>query len=184
MKRKKSIACVLVLIAFVALTPLLVYGPSVTVASVNLGISVTTSPLSSKSDGYYLVQPPIFDVVLDYAMVDLTSLNAYQYLATRLTESTSVSGDFDPAGAVVEITMTFSLTTPSDQILVFTLNPISGQGVGEKHIQVMLGPEAGILESGEFHLSITITVVVTPPGFTDPVLNLDLAPVDLTFDIP
>ncbi len=184
MNRKKSIACVLVLIALVALTPLLIYGPMVTVASVNLGISITTSPLSSKSNDNYLVQPPIYGVALDYSMVDITALNGYQYLATRITGVTSLSGDFDPAGAIVEITMTFDLTTPSGQSFVFTLNPISGQGVGEKHIQVILGPESGISELGEFHLSITITVVVTPPGFTDPVLNLDLAPVDLTFDIP
>ena len=184
MNRKKSIACVLVLIALVALTPLLIYGPAVTVASVNLGISITTSPTSSKSTDYYLVQPPTFGVALDYASVDITALNGYQYLATRLTGTTSLSGDSDPAGAIVEITITFNLTTPSEQSLIFTLNPISSQSVGEKHIQVILGPEAGISEPGEFSLSITITVVVTPPGFTDPVINLDLAPVDLTFDIP
>ena len=184
MNRKKSIACVLGLIALVALTPLLVYGPIVTVASVNLGLSITTSTVSSKSNDYNFVQPPIFGVALDYANVDITALNGYQYLATRLTGATSLSGDHDPAGAIVEITMTFDLTTPGGQNLAFTLNPITGLGDGEKHIQVILGPEAGISEPGEFHLSITITIVVTPPGFTDPVLNLNLAPVDLTFDIP
>ena len=184
MNRKKSIACVAVLIALVALTPLLLYGPIVTTASVNLGISITTGLTSSKSTDDNFLQPPVFDVSLDYAQVDITALNGYQYLATRLTGATSLTGDSNPVGAVVEITMVFNLTTPSNQNLLFTLNPLSGQGVGEKHIQVILGPESGISEAGEFHLSITITVVITPPGFTDPVLNLDLAPVDLTFDVP
>jgi len=183
MNGKKFIAIGLILIAVVALAPLLIYGPVVTEASVELGLSITSTPITAKSDNYYL-QPPTFGVALDYATVDVTSVNAYQHLANRLTGTTTLIETSNPAEAFVTIVITFNLTTPSNQSLIFTMNPITGSGVGEKQLRTQLGPEEGIRESGEFHLTITITVSITPPGFTDPIVDLNLGPVTRSFTVP
>jgi hypothetical protein len=114
----------------------------------------------------------------------VTSVNAYQHLANRLTGITTLTEPSNPAEAFVTIVITFNLTTPSNQSLIFTMNPITGSGVGEKQLRTQLGPEEGIRESGEFHLTITITVSITPPGFTDPVVDLNLGPITRSFTVP
>lgn len=183
MNGKKILAIGLILVAVVALAPLLIYGPFVTEARVELGLTITSTPVPAKSDNHYL-QPPTFGVALDYATVDVTSVNAYQHLANRLTGMSTLIESSNPAEAFVTIVITFNLTTPSNHNLLFTMNPITGSSVGEKQIRTQLGPEEGVRESGEFHLTITITVSITPPGFTTPIVDLNLGPVTRSFTVP
>jgi len=182
MSRKKAAIIAIILVAAVALAPLALFGPFVSVATVDLALTVSSAPATKQN--LQVVQPFSFDVSLDHATVNVGTMTAYHYLATRLTGTIHTAEDGNPAGAIVQITITLNLTTPTNHSLVFTLNPVTGHGVGSKRVQIMLGPEEGLREHGEFHLTITIHVMVTPPGFSEPVVDLTLEPVNRTFTVP
>ncbi len=183
LKKKAGIVLVIVLAALVIL-PIAIYGTNVDVAQVSLGLSVS-SPLATASlSDIDSKQAPVFNVGLTDVDVDVTTMNPYEYMLARNTGRTQVSGDDDQEGAIVEITITFNLTTPANTSLVFVLTPGSLRGTGAKEVMTLLGPEDGLTTGGEFHLTITIAVKVTPPGFDNPVVDLTLEPVSRTFTVP
>ncbi len=184
MSKTKAGIIVIVILAGLALVPIALYGTEVEVAYVSFGLSVD-SPLSTTGfSGLDMLQIPAFTAGLSNVEVDVDTMNPYEYMLARNTNRTQVSGADTTGVAFVEISITFNLTTPSNQSLVFVLTPGSGQGTGDRNIVTLLGPEDGLTISGTFHLSITITVKVTPPGFDEPVVDLTLEPVNRTFTIP
>jgi len=184
MNKTKAGMIFVVIVAALALTPIAIYGTEVDVAQVSFNLSVD-SPLSTASlSDLESLQIPSFTANLSNVEIGVSSMNPYEYILTRNTARTQVSGETNEGEAIVEITITFNLTTPSNTNVVFVLTPGSDQGTGDRNIVTLLGPEDGITTEGEFHLKITITVKITPPGFNEPVVDIALNPVDLTFTIP
>ena len=95
----------------------------------------------------------------------------------EVTEGESSGSD------VVEITITFELTTPNGKTLSFEFSPGEMAGTGEKTMNVLLDPEDLNGEVGTFHISITITILVTPPASQAPALEKTITAVDRTFEI-
>jgi len=183
MNKTKGGIILVVIVAALALTPIAIYGTEVDVAQVSFDLSIdSTSTAVALSDLEYL-QLPIFNAGLSNVQIDVSSMNPYEYALARNTARTQVSNEEDVSEALVEISITFNLTTPSGNSLIFELTPGS-IGTGDISFVTLLGPEDGISIEGEFHLQITITVVVTPPGFDNPVVDITLDPVDLTFTVP
>jgi len=184
MNKTKAGIILVVIVAALALTPIAIYGTEVDVAQVSFDLSVD-SPLSTASlSDLESLQIPSFTAGLSNVEIDVSSMNPYEYILIRNTARTQVSGEANEGEAIVEITITFNLTTPSNTNVVFVLTPGSDQGTGDRNIVTLLGPEDGITTDGEFHLKITITVRITPPGFDEPVVDIVLDPVDMTFTIP
>lgn len=184
MNKTKAGIILVVIVAALALTPIAIYGTEVEVAQVSFDLSVD-SPLSTASlSDLESLQIPSFIAGLSNVEIDVSSMNPYEYILTRNTARIQVSGEANEGDAIVEITITFNLTTPSNTNVVFVLTPGSDQGTGDRNIVTLLGPEDGITTEGEFHLKITITVRITPPGFDAPVVDITLDPVDMTFTIP
>jgi len=184
MNKTKGGIILVVIVAALVLTPIAIYGTEVDVAQVNFDLSVDSTPTAVALSDLETLQLPIFTAGLSNVQIDVSSMNPYEYALARNTARTQVSSEEDVNGALVEITITFNLTTPSDNSLIFVLTPLSGQGTGDRNIAILLGPEDGISIEGEFHLRITITIVVTPPGFDNPLVDITLDPVDLTFTVP
>ena len=183
MNKTKGGIILVFLVAALALTPIAIYGTEVDVAQISFDLSVD-NPLSTASlADLDSLQIPSFIAGLSNVQIDVSSMNPYEYALARNTARTQVSSEEDGSGALVEITITFNLTTPSGDSLIFELTPGS-IGTGDTSFVTLLGPEDGISLEGDFHLRITITVVVTPPGFNEPVVDISLDPVDLTFTVP
>ena len=184
MNKTKGGIILVFLVAALALTPIAIYGTEVDVAQISFDLSVD-NPLSTASlADLDSLQIPSFIAGLSNVQIDVSSMNPYEYALARNTARTQVSSEEDGSGALVEITITFNLTTPSGDSLIFVLTPGSNMEAGDSSIVTLLGPEDGISLEGEFHLRITITVVVTPPGFDETVVDITLDPVDLTFTVP
>ncbi len=183
MSKAKAGTILIVIIAAIALVPIALYGTQVDVATVSLGLSVGGPLVSASSTGVNVLQIPSFTAGLSNAQVEVSSMNPYEYMAARNTARTQVVNEGDEGDTFVEITITFNLTTPSNNSLVFVLTPGRDQGTGDRTIQVLLGPEDGLTSEGEFYLSITITVKVTPPGFDQSVVDITLDPVNLMFSV-
>ncbi|MGV9102848.1 MAG: hypothetical protein ACOC3C_01870 [Candidatus Thorarchaeota archaeon] len=182
MNRKTAGVIVIVIIAAAAIAPIAIYGLEVDVASVSMGLNVGSGSLGSL--GVDSAQVPNFDVGLSQVEVDVGSMNSYQYVITGVTGRTEVNEENAEDGAIVDISIIFTLQTPSNHTIEITLEPGNAEGTGEKIVKTTLGPDEGIETSGEFHLSIVIMIKITPPGFDEPVLDLDLEPVNRTFTIP
>ena len=183
MNKTKGGIILVVLVATLALAPIAIYGTEVDVAQVSFDLSVGSTPTPAALADLESLQVPTFTAGLSNVHIDVGTMNSYEYLLARNTARTQVSGEEDVDGALVVITITFNLTTPSNNSLVFELTP-GNIGAGDTSVVTLLGPEDGLSTEGEFHLRITITVVVTPPGFDEPVVNIKLDPVDLTFTVP
>ena len=184
MSRTKAGIVLIVIVSVLVLTPIVLYGTEVDVAQLSFDLSVDSPlPTASLSDLQPL-QIPIFTAGLSNVKIDVSSMNPYDYMIARNTARTQVSDDGSDGEGLVEITITFNLTTPSNNSLVFSLTPGTDQGTGPRNIVTLLGPEDGLTTEGEFRLTITITVKVTPPGFSEPVVDILLDPVDLVFTVP
>jgi len=183
MNKAKGGIILVVIVAALALIPIAVYGTEVEVAQVSFDLSVDNTPTAAALSDLESLQLPIFTAGLSNVQIDVSSMNPYDYALARNTARTQVSSEEDASGALVEITITFNLTTPLGNSLIFVLTPGS-IGTGDISITTLLGPEDGVATEGEFHLEITISIVVTPPGFENPVVDIALDPVDLTFTVP
>ena len=117
-------------------------------------------------------------------IVNEKAMSAYEYVFSKLEGNVDVSEEENGGTDVVDILITFDLTTPSNNSLSFSFNPQGLEGQGLKKVMVSLGPDELDGEAGIFHLTITISITVTlPPPLSTPIQNLELTPVDLTFEI-
>jgi hypothetical protein len=191
MVSKKLIGDILIAvisISLVALIPVFMYGFTVNVAEVNMSI-MTTSSLTSSSvsietkDSYDLYDwgsgwdaPP---------QINEKAISSYEYVFDKLNGITEVSEGNSLGDNFVEIVITFNLTTPSNNSLIFSFEPQGLRGEGVKNIMVLLGPDELNRQTGTFYLRITISIrVVTPPPVDAVLLDIYLTPVELSFEIP
>ncbi len=177
---RKKIAVAIIAIAALALLPIAMYGTQVEVAKVSFSLSVGNFLAMS----YGPAQIPSFVAGISNAKVDVETMNPYQYIIARNTARTQTTTENVSGEDMVDITITFELRTPSNKTLTFTIATGSDQGVGTREVITMIGPEDGVSMTGTFYLTITITIKVTLPGDDHPVVNLDLDPVIISFEIP
>lgn len=181
--RGKIAAVVVIIVVVAAASPILLYGTQVQVANLDMGISVGSGGTASVTVGHQVLQIPSFIVGIERAAVSLRNISGYEYAMTRVTGITSSSGEGDSDGALVDIAITLSLRTPSNNTVEIRIEPGVQGGTGTKNVEVLLGPEEGIVGEGIFTLVITISIVVTPPGFSSPVIDKTLTPVNRTFTV-
>jgi len=194
MPSKKVIAGLLgvvIAISVVALIPVFMYGFSVNVAEIEMSIGLS-SPDSSSSDSsdsldtydsIELQQTSSYDLSNFDVVVNEKAISAYEYIFSKLDGKVDVSEEGNGGTDVVDILITFNLTTPSNNSLLFSFNPQGLKGQGLKKVMVSLGSDELDREAGTFHLTITIRIKVTPPTSDTPILDKVLTPVDLTFEI-
>ena len=182
----------IIAVSVVALIPVFMYGFTVNTAEIemSIGLSSSDSSISTSSDSLYtsssieLQQTPIYDLSSLNVVANEKTLNAYEYFFSKLDGNVDVSEEGNGGTDVVDILITFNLTTPSNNSLSFSFNPQNLNGQGLKKVMVLLGPDELDREAGTFHLTITISITVAlPPPLSTPILNLELTPVDLTFEI-
>jgi len=176
-------------VSVVALIPVFMYGFTVNVTEIETTIGLSSSEGLSTSSSTTLQPTPSFDLSSFTVEANPKAISAYEYFFSNLGGNWEISdtgnGDGDADAAVVEILITFNLTTPSNNSLSFSFNPHGLSEGGEKTITMMLGPDEGIEEVGTFYLTITISIIVSlPPPLNTEIVNLELTPVDLTFDVP
>jgi len=184
--KRVAAGVVAAVIALAAASPLFLYGLSANAVEVDASLQLSSGGGVGSSLNFYTASVDVNAYTVGEPSVQITqkTVNGYEYLAAKLGGLISVSEDGAVGSEVVDITIVFNLTTPSGQNLTFTFNPQQLQGMGLKHIKVLLGPDELNRETGVFYLSITITVQVTPPGFDTPVVDLTLTPVNLNFTVP
>lgn len=188
MPSKKVIAGLLgiiIAVSVVALIPVFMYGFTVNVTEIETSIGLSSSGSPSTSSSITLQQASSYDLSSFSVEANSKAMGAYEYFFSKLDGNVEVVEEGNGGTEVVDILITFELTTPSNTVLSSSFNPQGLNGQGLKTITMMLGPEDLNGEVGTFYLTITISIIVSLPSPLDTqILNLELNPVDLTFDIP
>jgi len=169
-------------VSVVSLIPVFMYGFSVNVTEIETSIGLTSSGGLSASSSITVQQAPSYSLDSFTVEANPKAISAYEYVFSKLDGNVDVVEEGNAGTEVVEISITFELTTPSNNVLSFSFNPQGLSGQGLKTILVLMGPDELNGEVGTFYLTITISIRVSILN-TD-ILNLDLTPVDLTFEIP
>jgi len=188
MPSKKVIAGLLgiiIAVSVVALIPVFMYGFTANVTEIEANIGLTSSSSPSTSSSITLQQAPSYDLSSFTVEANPKAINAYEYFFSKLGGNMEVVEEGNVGTEVVDILITFELTTPSNHSLSFSFNPQGLNGQGLKTIIILMGPDELNREAGTFYLTITISIIVSlPPPLNTEILNLELTPVDLTFEIP
>ncbi|NVM18562.1 MAG: hypothetical protein HWN80_12675 [Candidatus Lokiarchaeota archaeon] len=185
MPSKKAIVGLLgifLAVSVVALIPVFVYGFTVNVTEIEMSIGLSSSGELSTSS----FQPtPSYDLSSFAVEANPKAISAYEYAFSKLDGNVDVVEEGNEGTEVVDILITFELTTPSNNSLSFSFSPQGLSGQGLKTILVLMGPDELNGEVGTFYLTITISITVSlPPPVNTEIVNLELTPVDLTFEIP
>jgi len=171
-------------VSVVALIPVFMYGFSVNVTEIEMGIGLSSSGDLSTSS-IETQQIPSYDLSSFTVEANPKALSAYEYFFASLGDKWEITDTETGGSALVEILITFNLTTPSDNSLIFSFNPKGLSEGGVKTITMMLGPNDGIEEAGTFYLKITISIAVYLPISPDtPIFEEELTPVALDFEVP
>lgn len=190
MVSKKVLGIILVSIigiSLVAMIPVFLYGFSVDAVEVRMQImtSDTTSAsmvIETSSTSYdYDVWGAGFNVPPE---AEEKVINAYEYFFSKLAGQMTINQEGSVGEQIVDIIITFDLTTPSSNSLTFTFRPSDLKGEGLKDIIVLLGPDEFNGERGEFSLTITISIAITLPPPLNTIYEFDLIPVNTTFEVP
>lgn len=188
MVSKKALGIIfasLIGVSLVALTPVFIYGFTINAVEVNMQIMTSSGTLSSSLiesnsetydydiwDGSFNVPPEAQEKVI----------SAYEYFFSKWGGQMTVEEEGVTGEQYVSILITFELTTPTNKSLTFSFQPTDLRGEGLIDITILLGPDEFDGETGEFSLTIVISIVVTlPPPLSTTILDLDLIPVNLTF---
>lgn len=172
---------IIIAVSVVALIPVFMYGFTVNVAEIETSIGLTSSGDLSTSS-IELQQSPSYSLDSFNVVANEKAISAYEYFFSILDGNIETEQVGNIGTAVVDILITFNLTTPSNNSLSFSFNPQGLEGGGLKKIMVLLGPDELNGEVGTFHLTITIYITVTPPLLAP--IVIDLTPVDFSFEIP
>ncbi len=188
MPSKKVIAVLLgiiIAVSVVALIPVFMYGFTVNVTEIEAKLGLSSSGSPSTSSSITLQQAPSYDLSTFTVEAHPKALSAYEYFFSNLGDKFEANDAENGGTAVVDILITFDLTTPSGNSLTFSFNPQDLNADGEMTFTMMLGPEDFKGEVGTFHLTITISIeVFLPYELEIPINVIELTPVDLTFEVP
>ncbi|MHA1319570.1 MAG: hypothetical protein ACTSSC_11755 [Promethearchaeota archaeon] len=177
-----SLIGIFLAVSVVALIPVFMYGFSVNVTEIETSIGLSSGGLSTSSSQ----ETSSFDLSSFTVEANSKAISAYEYFFSKLDGNVDVVEEETGGTEAVEILITFELITPSGNSLSFSFSPQGLNGQGLKTILVLMGPDELNGEVGTFHLTITISITVTlpPPMDTVPILEVELTPVNMTFDIP
>jgi hypothetical protein len=137
----------------------------------------TPSSLSTSSQGsedFQLINPSV--------EINEKTMNLYEYLGVKANNFTSVSDAESIGDQIVDILIILDLTTPSNNTVRLIFDPHNLEGTGEKRVVTTLGPDELGETSGEFHLSLTIRISVTPPVVDTPIFEKDIV-IERDFEI-
>jgi hypothetical protein len=152
----------------------LISGYFTKVAVINVGMDLgSTSSISTSSISTSDYTPSMPDASAEESIVPIES-----YALNQWGGPGEVSGSGGLGGGLVDINMTFNLTTPSNNTLIFELKPRS-LSASSFNAKLMLSANQ-LNETGTFHLEIAIDILVKPPSL--PEEELHLTPVNLTFE--
>ena len=169
----------------VALIPVFMYGFTVNVTEIKTTIGLSSSETTSSSTYITTQAAPVYNLSNFNVNAQEKVINAYQYVFSRMAGNLNATQEGSRGTEVVNIQMMFNLTTPSNKSLSFSFNPHDLKGAGLKNLIVLLGPNELNREVGTFYLVIAISIKVTLPApLNTQILNLQLTPVNLTFDVP
>ena len=173
-----SLIGIFLAVSVVALIPVFMYGFSVNVTEIEASIGLSSSGDLSTSSSL----PPSYDLSSFAVEANPRAISAYEYVFSKLDGNVDVVEEGSEGLEVVDILITFELTTPSNNVLSSSFSPQGLSGQGLKTILVLMGPDELNGEVGTFSLTITISITVSLQNIE--ILNLELTPVDLTFEIP
>jgi hypothetical protein len=190
MVSKKALGIILVSvigISLIAMIPVFLYGFSVNAVEVRMQIMTadTATPSMTMETSGTSYDYDIWDAGFSVPPeAEERVISAYEYFFSKLGGQMTVNEEGSVGDQIVDIIITFDLTTPSNNSLSYTFQPTDLKGEGLKDIIVLLGPDEFNGETGEFSLTITISVVVTLPPPLNTMLEFDLVPVNTTFEVP
>jgi len=189
MPSKKVIAGLLgiiIAVSVVALIPVFMYGFSVNVTEIEATLGLSSSGSPSTSSSITLQQAPDYNASSFSVEARSKALNAYEYFFSTLGgDDAEVTGEGTGGGAVVDIYITFNLTTPSGNSFSFEFSPLDVNADGEITITKVYGPGDLQGEVGTFSLTITISIAVYLPINPDTaIFEKELTPVSLDFEVP
>jgi hypothetical protein len=168
-KKGAIIAIFLVLIIVGATIPLFLTYQGVefeTTFGLGTDTSSSLSTSSQGSDDFQIINPSV--------EINEKTMNLYEYLGVKVNNFTSVSDAESIGDQIVDILIIFDLTTPSNKTVRLIFDPHSLEGTGEKRVVTTLGPDELGETIGEFHLSLTIRISVTPPVLNTPIFEKDI----------
>ncbi len=143
--RKRLPLLIVGIVAVALVLPALVYGGfMVNVATVTF--SETTGSLSTTAP-----------------QSSVASVTVYNYMAMKTGGTLQTSDQSISNTEVAKITISLTLTTPSGTNTTVTISNIQG-GIGTRSHTVTLGPGEGVRQSGNFLLTINISVNITTPA--------------------
>lgn len=171
-----SVLGIFIALSVVALIPVFTYGFTVNVAEIETNIGLSSGLSTSSS------QEPSFSLESFNVVANEKAISSYEYIFSKLGGNMETEEERNGGTTVVDIVISLDLTTPTNHLLSFSFNPQGLKGEGLKKIMILVGPDELNGEVGTFQLTITISVTVSLSGVE--LLNLDLTPVDLTFEMP
>lgn len=162
MERKKKIIIGVLVIIVVSIALIVGIYPMVTVAKINVTLEVTHS--SS------------YDVFAKNMQIVVTKVSYIEYTffgRRSVSEQEKMSAD------IIDLEVNFILQTPTGTNLTIGQFDLTGEGF--KDFNLVVGPNEGLEESGEFILFIEINLSVNPPA--GPSLELNKT-IEETFEVP
>ena len=168
-------------VSVVALIPVFMYGFSVNVTEIEASIGLSSSGDLATSS-IETQQVPSYDLSSFTVEANPKAISAYEYFFSKLDGNVDVVEEGSEGSEVVDILITFELTAPSNTVLSSSFSPQGLSGQGLNTIVVLMGPDELNGEVGTFSLTITISITVSLQNI--PIVELELTPVDLTFEIP
>lgn len=182
-------------ITVVALIPVMMYGSGETLTQISMGMSTTdssyTTTLSTSSIDTSQTSDDSFSPSIPSPPENSqVSMNAYEYffheVAGQRAQISNQEGTFEFSGVVadIDIYITFNLSTPSGEELIYEFNPqnLAAEGFD---ITLLLDSEDLNGETGTFTLEITIEIFIEVSfgGTTYVDENATLNPPSLDFTV-
>ncbi|TFF99227.1 MAG: hypothetical protein EU541_05490 [Promethearchaeota archaeon] len=155
-------------ITIVGLIPVIMYGSGETLTEIQLGMTTDgTSPSSSLSTSSIQTSQVTWSPNLGTPEVIKRNLNAYETFfrelggeaKTRIENQRDAFSSYTSDIINLSIYITFNLTTPSNQSVVFEFNP---QNLNAQGLDIVLTLDSDDLNgtTGEFFLEITISITL------------------------
>jgi hypothetical protein len=171
MVSKKVLAGILISIfaavTIIALIPVFLYGFNTEALSFDMGLGLAGSPLTSSSEDDSYTYNDFGSSTTINIDANVIVVNPYNYFFRQFTgpvktppERVSIISQY------IDVLIQVNITTPSNQEfnLTFTLDDL--KNIGDKDINVLLGPNEIPIEEGTYQCWITVILTVSVPDIS------------------